>query len=337
MKPLLAITLGDTNGVGPEILVKALARPKPWEICHPFVVGSAPVFEEVRRWSPRCPPARRCHSIAEARMGGTFTPIMEGGLDAPVYDPGQLDPAAGKCAVEWVKLAVKLALDKQIDGIVTCPINKEGVHKAGYTFAGHTDLIAEMCGAPDYRMCLFAGAMRVVHNSAHVSLREAIDLVTTERVAASIRIAHDGLLRLRTPRKRIAVAALNPHAGEAGAFGTEDAEIIAPAVAQCRQHGIACSGPYPADTVFRRMQQGEFDLVVAMYHDQGHAPMKLIAMDDGVNVTLGIPIVRTSVDHGTAYDIAGTGVAHEQSLLAAISLAAEMAATHNAGETPAPQ
>lgn len=337
MKPLLAITMGDINGIGPEILVKALARPKPWEVCHPFVIGSAPVFEEVRRWVPSCPPARRCHSIAEARMGGTFTPVMEGGLDAPVYDPGQLDPAAGKCAIEWVKLGVTLAIEKQIDGIVTCPINKEGVHKAGYAIAGHTDLIAEMCGTADYRMCLFAGAMRVVHNSAHVSLRQAIDLVTTERVATSIRIAHEGLLRLRTPRKRIGVAALNPHAGEAGAFGSEEAELIAPAVAQCRQEGIACSGPYPADTIFRRMQHGEFDLAVAMYHDQGHAPMKLIAMDEGVNVTLGIPIVRTSVDHGTAYDIAGTGAAHEQSLLAAIELGAEMAAPKDAGGTPAPQ
>jgi 4-hydroxythreonine-4-phosphate dehydrogenase len=262
---------------------------------------------------------------------------MEGGLDAPAYDPGRLDPAAGKCAVEWVKLAVNLAIEKQIDGIVTCPINKEGVHKAGYAFAGHTDLIADMCGAPDYRMCLFAGAMRVVHNSAHVSLRQAIDLVEAGRVADSIRIAHEGLLRLGIAQKRIAVAALNPHAGEAGAFGTEDAEIIAPAIEQSRQQGIDCSGPYPADTVFRRMQQGEFDLVVAMYHDQGHAPMKLIAMDEGVNVTLGIPIVRTSVDHGTAYDIAGTGTAREQSLLAAIKLAAEMAAPQRAGETPAPQ
>jgi 4-hydroxythreonine-4-phosphate dehydrogenase len=236
-----------------------------------------------------------------------------------------LDPAAGKCAVEWVKLAVNLALEKKIDGIVTCPINKEGVHKAGFAFAGHTDLIAEMCGTPDYRMCLFAGKMRVVHNSAHVSLRDAIGMVTTERVAKSIRIAHEGLQRLKTARKRIGVAALNPHAGEAGAFGTEDAEFIAPAVAACQEEGIACSGPFPADTIFRRMQLGEFDLVVAMYHDQGHGPMKLIAMDEGVNVTLGIPIVRTSVDHGTAYDIAGTGAAREQSLIAAIELAAEMA------------
>jgi len=325
MKPLLALTMGDVNGIGPEILVKALAHPGPWQACHPFVIGSVAVFEEVRRWVPSCPQARTCHSFKEARMGGKFTPVMEGDCGAPAYDPGRLDANAGKCAVEWVKMAVNMALDKNIDGIVTCPLNKEGVHLAGYTFAGHTDLIADMCGAPDYRMCLFAGRMRVVHNSAHVSLRQAIDLVETGRVAKTIQIAHEGLLRLRTKRKKIAVAALNPHAGEAQAFGNEEAEIIVPAIEQCRNNGIDCSGPYPADTVFRRMQLGEFDLTVAMYHDQGHAPMKLIAMDEGVNVTLGIPIVRTSVDHGTAYDIAGTAEAHEQSLLAAIKLAAEMA------------
>lgn len=325
MKPLLALTMGDINGIGPEILVKALAHPGPWQECHPLVIGSADVFEQVRHWVPSCPPARICRALEEARTGGKFTPVMEAGCTPPAHDPGQLSAAAGKCAVEWVKSAVNMALDKIVDGLVTCPINKEGVHLAGCTFAGHTDLIADMCGATDYRMSLFAGAMRVVHNSAHVSLRQAIDLVQTARVATTIRVAHQGLLRLRTKHKKIAVAALNPHAGEAQAFGNEEAEIIAPAIELCRKEGVDCSGPYPADTVLRRMQHGEFDLTVAMYHDQGHAPMKLIAFDEGVNVTLGIPIVRTSVDHGTAYDIAGTGAAHEQSLLAAIQLAAEMA------------
>ncbi len=181
-----------------------------------------------------------------------------------------------------------------------------------------------MTGAPDYRMCLFTDNMRIVHISAHFPLRDAVEMVRKDRIVTSIRIAHDALKRLGVPRRRIGVAGLNPHAGERGLLGTEEAREIEPAVAQCRAEGIDCSGPHPPDTVFRRMAEGEFDLVVAMYHDQGHIPLKLVAMDEGVNVTLGIPIVRTSVDHGTAYDIAGKGVARDDSLCAAIRLAARL-------------
>ncbi len=238
---------------------------------------------------------------------------------------------AGRCAVEWVKTAVRWALEKRVAAIVTCPINKEGIHRAGYPYAGHTELIADMTESPDYRMCLFAGGMRLVHITSHMSMLDAIAAVRKDRIATSIRTGHEALVRLGLPRKKIAVAALNPHAAEGGAFGFEEETEIVPAIETCRSEDIDCSGPYPADTVFRRMRDGEFDLVVAMYHDQGHIPAKLVAMDEGVNVTLGIPIIRTSVDHGTAYDIAGTGKAREDSLVAAIELAAQFAAVKGLG------
>jgi len=325
MRPVLAITMGDVNGVGPEVLAKALAQAEVWAQCRPVVVGSAHVLEAARRDVDGFPELRAVRHLDEAAFAGEGCPVVDGGFAAPTYRPGTLDAAAGRCAVEWIKLAVQWAMGGEVAGVVTCPINKEGIHRAGCRYAGHTDLIAAMTSSPDWRMCLFAGPMRVVHNTGHCSLREAIGAVTQERVAASIRIGHEALVRLGLPQRRIAVAALNPHAGEAGAFGSESAEVIAPAVEACQAAGMACSGPHPADTVFRRMREGEFDLVVAMYHDQGHIPMKLIAMDEGVNVTLGIPIVRTSVDHGTAYDIAGKGVARAESLCAAIALAAEFA------------
>lgn len=316
--------MGDINGVGPEVLSKALSLPEASVRARLVIVGSTPVLDEVRRFLPTTPRIPIVASPEEARKHEIS--ITDAGLEPPSYRPGALDAAAGRCAVEWVKVAVRWAIDKRVAAIVTCPINKEGIHRAGYTYSGHTELVAEMTGSSDYRMCLFAGNMRVVHITSHMSMRDAIAAVTTERIASSIRIGHDALVRLGLAHRRIAVAALNPHAGEAGAFGSEETDIILPAIEQCRARGIDCSGPHPADTVFRRMHDGAFDLVVSMYHDQGHTPVKLIAMDDGVNVTLGIPIVRTSVDHGTAYDIAGRGLAREHSLCAAIRLAAQFAA-----------
>lgn len=323
MKPLLAITMGDVNGVGPEILAKALARPEVWDVCRPLVVGDAAVLEAARAFAPACPPAAAVAGVESAVFDGACCPVLDGGIPAPARQPGVLDAAAGRSAVEWTKLAIRLAMAKVTGGLVTCPINKEGIHRAGYGYAGHTELVAEMTGSPHYRMCLFAGGMRVVHITSHLSMLDAIAQVQRARIETSIAIADDALRRMGLPRRRIAVAALNPHAGEAGAFGREEELEIAPAIAACREEGIDCTGPWPADTLFLRMQQGACDLVVAMYHDQGHIPLKLVALDEGVNVTLGIPIVRTSVDHGTAYDLAGTGTARENSLCAAIALAAQ--------------
>ncbi len=312
-KPRLAITMGDVNGIGPEILVKALARPEPWDSCIPLVVGDAAALAE-----------------AAARTGvelpaNNDVALTDGGFKAPATRPGTMDPRAGRCAVEWIKSATRMAMDGEVDGLVTCPINKECIYRAGYTCTGHTDLIAGMTGSEDYRMCLFTDTMRIVHITAHLSLREALDEVRKPRIERSIRIGHDALCRMGFARPRIAVAGLNPHAGEAGKFGREELEEIAPAVAACQAEGIGCSGPWPPDTLFGKMRDGLFDMVIAMYHDQGYIPLKLVAIDEGVNVTLGIPIVRTSVDHGTAYDIAGRGTAREHSLIAAIRLAAQLA------------
>ena len=326
MKPLLAITMGDVNGIGPEILAKALANPLVRHCCRPLVIGDASQLEAARAYAPGLPEVWATPAVGEPAPPNVI-PVWDGGTPAPERNPGQLDAAAGWAAVKWVEAAVKLAMHGTAAGMVTCPLNKEGIHRAGYTCAGHTDLIAQLTGTAEYRMSLFAGAMRVVHISSHCSLREAIELVTTDRIAESVRIADRALRALGVAPPRIAVAGLNPHAGEGGAFGDEERAIIAPAVELCRAEDIECSGPYPPDTVFRRMRDGAFDLVVALYHDQGHIPLKLIALDEGVNVTLGIPIIRTSVDHGTAYDIAGAGLAREHSLLAAISLAAQWASS----------
>lgn len=316
--------MGDINGVGPEILAKAMARPEARALCRPIVLGDAAVYERCRVFAPGAPPAATVNSLAEAEEADGL-PFLSCGVAAPAYAPGTMTAEAGAAAVAWVREGVRLCLAGEADGMVTGPISKEGIHLAGFPYPGHTDLIAEMTESPDYRMCLFTDTMRIVHISSHCSLREALDFVTTDRIADSIRIGAAALDELELPKRRIAVAGLNPHAGENGAFGREEIDIIAPAVARCAAEGVACTGPYPPDTVFGRMRSGEFEMVIALYHDQGHIPLKLIAMDEGVNVTLGIPIVRTSVDHGTAYDLAGTGAAREHSLVAAIRHAALLA------------
>ena len=327
LKQLLAITMGDVNGVGPEILAKALARLAAAGESRIVVYGSRLAYEEARQWAPEAPDCVVVPGLFEAVETVGAIPFIEAGAPIPERRPGELDADAGRCAILWLEAAVAAAQRGAVDAIVTCPLNKRGIHLAGYSMQGHTDHIAALTNAPDYRMCLFAGSMRIVHITAHLALAEALRRVKRERIAKSIRLGHEALVRLGVPTRRIAVAGLNPHAGEGGAFGDEEAKEIAPAIAECRGEGIDCSGPHGADTVFLRMKEGEFDLVVAMYHDQGHIPLKLIAMDEGVNVTLGIPIVRTSVDHGTAYDIAGTGKAREASLLAALDLASRLASS----------
>jgi 4-phospho-D-threonate 3-dehydrogenase / 4-phospho-D-erythronate 3-dehydrogenase len=324
-KPLLAITMGDVNGVGPEILIRALTHAEAWDDCVPVIIGSVAAYESFCASSARAPKPVCIDSLKEIPDGPDVVGVWDAGYPGPKIKPGTLDPEAGRCAIEWIKHAVRLSIDGSVDGIVTCPINKECVHKAGIPCSGHTDLIAEMTNSPDYRMCLFTDTMRIVHNTAHLSLRNALNAVKSERISESIRIGHAALRKMDFDCPRIAVAGLNPHAGEAGAFGREEIEEILPAILQCQSEGITCSGPYPPDTLFGKMRDGQFDMVIAMYHDQGHIPLKLIAMDEGVNVTLGIPIVRTSVDHGTAYDIAGKGLAREHSLCAAIRLAAQLA------------
>jgi 4-hydroxythreonine-4-phosphate dehydrogenase len=265
-----------------------------------------------------------------------FEPGVVEVLDLANADPnicmwGKVAPEAGRAAVEYVLRAADLALAGEVDGIVTAPLNKEAMQLAGFHWAGHTEMLAEHTESGKITMLLTSRELRVIHISTHVSLREAIARVTRERVVEVIYLAQQGLESLGIPRPRIAVAGLNPHAGESGLFGQEEIEIITPAIEQVQAEGLDVSGPLPPDTIFWRARRGEFDVVVAMYHDQGHIPMKLLGFDEGVNVSIGLPIIRTSVDHGTAFDIAGQGIARHASMIEALRVAAQMARARRRG------
>ncbi|MCC9075166.1 4-hydroxythreonine-4-phosphate dehydrogenase PdxA [Litorilinea aerophila] len=332
-RPLLAITLGDPAGIGPEVIVKALQHPEPWERCRPLVVGDSRILRRAMAWVGGPPLA--VEAVASPQEGryasGTLTVLDLGNADPAEIEPGVVQAAAGKAAVEYVFRACDLALAGAVDGVVTAPLNKEAMHLAGFRYPGHTELLAERTGAQRVSMLLVGPKLRVVHVSTHVSLQEAIRRVTPERVREVIGLAQQACQALGIQQPRIAVAGLNPHASEGGLFGDEEARAIEPAIAQARADGLNVSDPLPPDTVFLRAVQGEFDIVVAMYHDQGHIPMKLLAFDSGVNVSIGLPIIRTSVDHGTAFDIAGTGQAREESMLAALDVAVQMARARRLG------
>jgi 4-hydroxythreonine-4-phosphate dehydrogenase len=259
-------------------------------------------------------------------------------LDLENADPGTFaigeeSAVAGSAAVDYVFRACDLAMSGEVDAIVTAPLNKAAMHLAGYTYAGHTELLTERTNAPRVSMLLIGPGLRIVHVSTHVALSEAIARVTPQRVDEVIQLAYDACRALGIAEPRIAVAGLNPHASEGGIFGDEEAENIIPAIAAARARGLNVSDPQPPDTVFLRATKGHYDIVVAQYHDQGHIPMKLLAFDSGVNVSYGLPVIRTSVDHGTAFDIAGRGIASESSMLAAIDVAVQMVRAKAAGLT----
>ncbi len=326
-RPILAITMGDPAGVGPEIVVKALAHAALYERCRPLVIGDQRMLARAAGWVATAP---YFDPIPEPAAGhysaGTITLLDLANADPAALAPGQLAAAAGRAAVDYVFRACDLALVDAVQAVVTAPLNKAAMHLAGYTYAGHTELLTERTHAQRVSMLLTGPKLRVVHVSTHVALAEAIRRVTTGRVGEVIELAYQSCRALGVAEPRIAVAGLNPHAGEAGIFGDQEAREIQPAIDAARARGLQVSDPQPPDTVFLRAVKGEFDIVVAMYHDQGHIPMKLLAFDSGVNVSMGLPIIRTSVDHGTAFDIAGTGKASEESLLAAIDVALQMVA-----------
>lgn len=325
-RPLLAITLGDPAGIGPEIIVKALAEAEPFHICCPLVIGDARVLARAAAWCGL--PTPRFELLREPAAGryeaGTLPLLDLHNADPATFAMGVVSAAAGRVAVESVLAACDLAMAGNVEAIVTPPLNKEAMHAAGFTHAGHTELLADRTGAGQVSMLLTSEQLRVVHVSTHVSLAEAIRRVTPERVGEVIDLADRACRALGIAAPRIAVAGLNPHAGEGGLFG-DDEERIRPAIEAARARGLYVSDPMPPDTIFLRAVRGEYDIVVAMYHDQGHIPMKLLAFDHGVNVSIGLPIIRTSVDHGTAFDIAGSGRARADSLLAAIRVAVQMA------------
>lgn len=331
-KPVVAVTMGDPAGIGPEIILKALGRTEVYARCIPIVVGSAAMLRYAADMLGIPATLHSLQSVGEAAAGvpGTIN-ILDVPLDKELVQIGVEGAEGGRAAVACVQRAVALALAGEVDALATAPLNKAAIALAGFPYAGHTELIADLTGTRDYAMMLVSGALRVIHVSTHVSLRQAIEQVRVERIVTVVQIADRALCRLFGAGKekrlpRIAVAGLNPHAGEGGLFGQEEREIIAPAVARAREAGCDAHGPFPPDTIFYRASRGEFDIVVAMYHDQGHIPAKLLGFESGVNVSLGMPIVRTSVDHGTAFDIAYKGFASEQSMVEAILLAAQMAA-----------
>jgi len=323
--PLIAVTMGDPAGIGPEIIARTFEEGDFREQNRAVVVGDAAILERAARLLDL---PLRVNTVAEpedaAFEPGTIDVIPETELpeDLPF---GELDARAGDAAFRYVERATGLASAGRVGAIATAPLNKEAMHLAGHKYPGHTEILAELTGTKDYAMMLVTDELKVIHVSTHVSLKEAILRATPDRELAVIRLAHESLRKLGVGSPRVAVAGLNPHAGENGLFGTEDVEQIAPAVAAAVEEGIDASGPHPPDTVMMRARTGAFDIVVVQYHDQGHIPIKLMGFDTGVNVTVGLPFFRTSVDHGTAFDIAGSGTADPSSLRAALDLARTLA------------
>ncbi len=325
--PRVAITMGDPAGIGPEIIVKALAKKEVFAKCRPLVIGDEGILAHTIQWMKSPLVIKKIRGLEE----GEFTPGILNLIPLTDLSPedvplGMPQSRGGEAAYRYIVRGVEMALAGIIDALVTAPISKEALNDAGYHFPGHTELLAAMTGAEDYVMMLAGPRLRVALVTIHLPLREVPSSLSIGRIKKTIVITFQGLKEyfgIRNPK--IAVAALNPHAGEGGLFGSEEGEIILPAIEECRQEGIEVEGPLPADSLFFHAAQGRYDAVVSMYHDQGLIPLKLLHFREGVNITLGLPIIRTSVDHGTGYDIAGWGEADPTSLINAIKVAAEMA------------
>jgi 4-hydroxythreonine-4-phosphate dehydrogenase len=336
--PILAITMGDPGGIGPEIIVKALADARVSEKSRPLVIGERRAMEAALNITHS---KLRVRVVEDAAQTGDEPGVVDlidlHNIDIEAHGRGRVTPEVGRAAYEYLERATQLALADQVGAIVTAPVNKEALSEAGWVGVGHTELLARFAGVPEksVAMMLASNRLRVVHVSTHVSLRRAIELVIPDRIVTTARLAGATARDIVGRDPHLAIAGLNPHAGEHGLFGSEEQESIEPAIEQLRGEGWHVSGPVSPDTVFLRAAAGDFDVVIAMYHDQGHIPSKFAGFDDTVNVTLGLPIVRTSVDHGTAYDIAGTGTANEANMLAAIELAAHMARNRAGARTHA--
>ncbi|MBW1742517.1 MAG: 4-hydroxythreonine-4-phosphate dehydrogenase PdxA [Deltaproteobacteria bacterium] len=326
IRPIIAITMGDPVGIGPEIIPKALVESSVYEACRPLVLGDVAVITAA---SERLNTGLRVHSVDSPEDGiyqqGDINVIGLSDLDFSRLQHGHPTRETGRAMVAYINQAIDWAMEGRVQGLATCPINKVALRMAGVDFDGHTELLAERTKTSDYVMMLAGSRLRVALVTIHLPLAQVPGKLTTETVYKTIRITDHALRSaFGIPKPQLAVAGLNPHAGEDGLFGDEEIQIISRAVDTAVKAGIDVSGPHPPDTVFYRALKGQWDAVVCMYHDQGLIPFKMVHFFDGVNVTLGLPIVRTSVDHGTAYDIAGTGKADPGSLVAAIQMAAEL-------------
>ncbi|MDR1970799.1 MAG: 4-hydroxythreonine-4-phosphate dehydrogenase PdxA [Treponema sp.] len=336
VRPTLGISAGDPAGIGPEICVKVLARPEIYQWCIPVLYADRQVLKDALALTGNDLSLRPVKDPRDAAgTWGTIDFVDAGVIDGEgQYAYGAVGAKSGEAAFQYVVQAVKDALAGFSAGVVTGPISKEAINLAGRHYAGHTEIFAEYTGARNYGMLLSGGGLNVIHVTTHVSLRQACDLITRDRVLSAIRLADLALRLMGSERRRIAVAALNPHASEHGLFGDEEERSIIPAIRDASIQGLDVTGPLPPDTVFVRALGGEFDVVAAMYHDQGHIPLKLrgFSLDagrpsriSGVNTTIGLPIIRTSVDHGTAFDKAGKNLANEESLVDAVKMAVTFA------------
>ena len=332
--PVIGITMGDASGVGPEIVVKSLTHKVVYEQCRPLVIGDARRLEQANEIVHGSAKIRRIKDATEAKYEAGTIDCIDLNLIPDDLPFGQLSAVAGDAAYQYIARAVELAQSQQIDAICTAPLNKEALHAGGHIFPGHTEMLAHLTGIEEVSMMLVAPKLRVIHVTTHIGLLDAIRRIEPGLVQRTIERAQETLTRAGIDDPRIGVCGINPHAGENGLFGYgEEEEKIMPAIAKLQARGWNVEGPLPADTLFFRAGRGDFDVVVAMYHDQGHGPVKVMGLEAGVNVTVGLPVIRTSVDHGTAFDIAGTGIADERSMLEALRQAQELAtrrSVHNA-------
>jgi 4-hydroxythreonine-4-phosphate dehydrogenase len=329
--PRLLLTMGDVAGVGPEVIARAWPALKP--ICRPLVVGDPAWMRRALRLVGSSAEVRAVREPGEVEPGPGVVPCIEATTaDLSSVEPSRVSPAAGRAAYDWLCRAIDLTLAKAADGIVTAPLHKEGLHRAGVPHPGHTEILAERTGTRRFAMLLYArgplipNGLGAIHVTLHMALRDVFRHLSSDAVLEKTRLLDGLLTRVLGRRPRLGVAALNPHAGDGGLFGDEEARRIQPAVAAARAEGIDASGPWPADTLFLRAHHGEFDGVVAMFHDQGHIALKLLGGLHAVNISVGLPLVRTSVAHGTAYDIAWRGVADAAGLVEAVRVAARLAA-----------
>ena len=324
--PTIAITMGDAAGIGPEIVMKALGAPAVRALCNPLVIGDA---ARLRRAGELVASNLEVVSLGDAREA-RYSPDKVECIDLKLIPAdlpfGKTSAIAGEAAFRYIERAVRIVEEGGAQAICTAPLSKEALHAAGHKYPGHTELLAALTHTPEVSMMLVAPKLRVIHVTTHIGLLDAIERIDAALVERVIGRAHATLVQAGITNPRIGVCGINPHAGENGLFGRgEEAEKIAPAVAATRARGWDVTGPLPADTLFFLAARGDYDIVVAMYHDQGHGPIKVLGLESGVNITVGLPVVRTSVDHGTAFDIAGQGIADERSLIEALRQAAELA------------
>jgi 4-hydroxythreonine-4-phosphate dehydrogenase len=337
VKVPIAITMGDAAGIGPEIIVKALERKDLRRKALPIVVGDAGTMEQALSIAKSNLKIQPVTEVEQAKDDPALIPVLDlKNIDLPRLKHGRVDPMPGKAAVEYIQKAVALAMEGRVGAVVTAPIHKEAINKAGFHYAGHTELLSHLTGTKEYCMLLAHGDFRVSHVTTHASMRNCCDRIKKERVFTVIRLTHEFLRQLGIENPRIGVAGLNPHSGEDGLFGDEEKKEIIPAIEEARGKGWNVEGPVPPDTVFTKMKGKQYDAVVAMYHDQGHIAVKLVGFSmkpggkewdkmSGINMTLGLPIIRTSVDHGVAFGKAGEGRANPQSMVDAIKLAIQLA------------